>query len=186
VKVSNLTASNGTASPVVTFINTVMPLNLVVVASANSNGRESAPSATQTLQSHTWTFSYSEVYPGASVPTQQLLSDSSTIQSSGWASIFTVNPYIQADFGSVKTVTSIIVGPITDGGWQWSNLNTAALQYSSDGSNWSDVTSSINQTNTSLTTITYSNSISARYVRIMYLDNNARYLGVSTFHFTFA
>jgi surface protein len=49
VKVSNVAATNGSASPVVTFVNTVAPVNLVVVAQGNANGHESAASAQQTL-----------------------------------------------------------------------------------------------------------------------------------------
>ena len=134
----------------------------------------------------TWTFTYfSGVYPGTSVPTQQLLSDGSNGQSSGWGSTLIANPYIMADFGSVKTISGIIVGPINDGGWNWNTLNGAALQVSSDGTNWSNVISSI-QADTSLPTKTYSQSVSTRYVRIIYFDSNARYLSVGTFNFTFA
>jgi hypothetical protein len=134
-----------------------------------------------------WTFTYSPgVYPGTSVPTQQLLSDGSNSQSSGWGSTVGVNPHIMADFGSVKNISGIIIGPMNDNGWNWTNLNGAALQYSTDGYMWPNITSSINQTDTSLQTITYSQSVSARYVRIIYLDGNTRYLGVGTFNFTFA
>jgi hypothetical protein len=134
----------------------------------------------------TWTFTYfSGVYAGTSVPTQQLLSDGSNSQSSGWGSLPVNNPYIQADFGSAKTISSIIVGPINEYGWDWSTLNGAALQVSSDGTNWSNVISSI-QADTSLPTKTYSQSVSTRYVRIIYLDSNTRYLSIGTFNFTFA
>ena len=49
VKVSNVAVANGSASPVVTFVNTVAPLDLVVVAQGNENGHESAASAQQAL-----------------------------------------------------------------------------------------------------------------------------------------
>jgi hypothetical protein len=49
VKVSNVAATNGSASPVVTFVNTVAPLGLVVVAQGNASGHESAASVQQTL-----------------------------------------------------------------------------------------------------------------------------------------
>jgi hypothetical protein len=100
-----------------------------------------------------------------------------------------VNPYIQADFGSAQTISSIIVGPINSGGWDWNNLNGAALQVSSDGTNWQNVTSNINPTNNQqASTITYSaSSISARYVRIIRLNSGSSgLLGVGTFNFTFA
>jgi surface protein len=129
----------------------------------------------------TWTFTHSGVYPGTSVPTQQLLSDEPNVNT-GWVSNLGNNTYIQADFGSVKTISSIIVGPNMSWGWEY--LNGADVQYSSDGANWSYVTSNINPTNNiQLTSITYSSSISARYVRII---RGSGLLGVGTFNFTFA
>ena len=133
-----------------------------------------------------WSFTYySGVYAGTSIPTQQLLSDSNDSEwnNSGWGSQSVTNPYIQADFRSAKTITSITIGPFSS--WNWTYLNGAALQYSNDGTNWSNVISSI-QANTSLPTATYSTSISARYVRIIYLYTFDYYLGISTFKFTFA
>jgi hypothetical protein len=105
------------------------------------------------------------VFTGTSAPTQQLLSDSNDSEwnDSGWGSQ-TVSPFSS---------------------WNWTYLNGAALQYSNDGTNWSNVISSI-QANTSLPTATYSTSISARYVRIIYLHPYAYNLGISTFKFTFA
>jgi surface protein len=133
-----------------------------------------------------WSFTYySGVFTGTSAPTQQLLSDSNDSEwnDSGWGSQTVTNPYIQADFRSAKTITSITIGPFSS--WNWTYLNGAALQYSNDGTNWSNVISSI-QANTSLPTATYSTSISARYVRIIYLHSYAYNLGISTFKFTFA
>jgi hypothetical protein len=119
------------------------------------------------------------------IPTQQLLSDDLSGQSSGWGTV-AINPYIQADFGSVKTISSIILGPITDNGWNWSYLNGAALEYNIEGI-W-HLLFNINQTNTSLPTITYSTNISTRYIRIRIQTPQfvPASLGVGTFHFTFA
>jgi surface protein len=125
---------------------------------------------------------YSGVYDGASVPTPQLLSDSSNSLSSGWASISVINPYIQANFASDKTISSITVGPITS--WSWQYLNGAALQYSSDGVYWTHITL-INQADTGLPTITYTTSISARYVRVINLSQSPWWVGIATFKFTF-
>jgi len=133
-----------------------------------------------------WTFTYfSTPLSGTMIPTQQLLSDDLTGQSSGWGTV-AINPYIQADFGSVKTISSIILGPITDNGWSWSYLNGAALEYNIEGI-W-HLLFNINQTNTSLPTITYSTNISTRYIRIRMQTPPfvPASLGVATFHFTFA
>ena len=133
-----------------------------------------------------WSFTYySGVYAGTSIPTQQLLSDGSDLElnNSGWGSQAVTNPYIQADFRTAKTITSITIGPFST--WNWTYLNGATLQYSNDGANWSDIISSI-QANTSLPTTTYSTNIYARYVRIIYLYAFDYYLGISTFKFTFA
>jgi surface protein len=133
-----------------------------------------------------WSFTYySGVFTGTSAPTQQLLSDDPNVNT-GWGSNLGTNPYIQADFGSVKTTTSITVGPRPS--WGWSYLNGADVQYSSDGSDWQTVTSNINPTNNQgLSIITYTTSISARYVRIIRLNSGSSgLLGVGTFYFTFA
>jgi len=133
----------------------------------------------------TYTFTYSGTYSGSDVPTQQLLSDDPNVNT-GWGSNLGTNPYIRADFGSVKTTTSITVGPRPS--WGWSYLNGADVQYSSDGSDWQTVTSNINPTNNQgLSIITYTTSISARYVRIIRLNSGSSgLLGVGTFYFTFA
>jgi len=137
-----------------------------------------------------WTFTYfSTPFSGTMIPTQQLLSDDLSGQSSGWGT-YAVSPYIQADFGfnfgNVKTISSIILGPITDNGWSWSYLNGAALEYNIEGI-W-HLLFNINQTNTSLPTITYSTNISTRYIRILMqaIPYSPTSLGVGTFHFTFA
>ncbi len=135
-----------------------------------------------------WIFKYNKgVYTGTSVPTKEALSDGVwNRQDSVWGSIAGVGDYIEADFGNVKNVSSIIVGPIdaSYGGWGWTYLNGATLQYSTDGNNWTKITDSINQTNISLMTISYLVNISARYVRIIYLDRGPWHLGVGTFYFT--
>ena len=135
-----------------------------------------------------WTFKYNGgVYTNTSAPTQESLSDGVwNRQDSVWGSTMIVNNFIEADFGSVKNVSSIIVGPIDPGfgGWGWTYLNGAALQYSINGNNWTNITN-ISQSDTTLTTITYTVNISARYVRIIYLDSKSRYLGIGTFYFKF-
>jgi hypothetical protein len=118
------------------------------------------------------------------VPTQQLLSDDSSSQSSGWATV-APNPYIQADFGSVKIVNSIIVGPITDAGWNWSFLNGAALEYYNINGTW-NLLSNISQPDDPLLPRVYSTNISTRHVRILMPAQLYGYLAVGTFHFTFA
>jgi surface protein len=123
---------------------------------------------------------YSGVDAGTSVPTPQLLSDSSN--TSGWASISVINAFIQANFASEKTISSITVGPITS--WTWQYLNGAALQYSSDDVYWTHITF-INQADTGLPTITYTTSISARYVRVINLSPSPWWVGIATFQFTF-
>jgi surface protein len=125
---------------------------------------------------------YAGVYDGTSVPTPQLLSDSSNSLSSGWASLSVINAFIQANFASEKTISSITVGPITS--WTWQYLNGAALQYSSDDVYWTHITF-INQADTGLPTITYTTSISARYVRVINLSPSPWWVGIATFKFTF-
>jgi surface protein len=131
-----------------------------------------------------WTFTHSVTYSGFD-PTQQLLSDDSSSQSSGWATV-SANPYIQTDFGSVRIVNSIIVGPITDAGWNWSYLNGAALEYYNNINGTWNLLSNISQPDDPLLPRVYSTNISTRHVRILMPAQLYAYMAVGTFHFTFA
>ena len=135
----------------------------------------------------TWTFTFGTgVYANTSAPTQASLSDGFWDRANSvWGSFAVVRPFIIADFGTLITINSITVGPISPGfgGWGWNYLNGASLEYSRDGANYF-VVANINQPNTSQMTRTYPGGFQARFVRIIYNDNQQRYLGVGTFTFT--
>jgi hypothetical protein len=187
---SVITPSNNTSEPT---SNNNRPTTTSIPTTTTSIPTTTTMAPTTTTKApipNNWIFKYKGngiVYGNTSVPTKEALSDGVwNRQDSVWGSLHDIGNYIEADFGNVKTVNSIIVGPIdvSYGGWGWDYLNGATLQYSTDGNNWINITDSINQTNTSLMTISYLVNISARYVRIIYLDNRLWYLGVGTFYFT--
>jgi hypothetical protein len=138
---------------------------------------------------------YNGIYSGTSKPTQNALTDGIWDRAdSVWGSVHGLGNYIEVDFGNIKNVNQIIVGPIAPhyGGWGWNYLNGAALQHSVNGSVWTTIIPNINQPNTSLMTISYNTNISTRYVRIIYLNGTgngfgggAGWLGIGTFNFTF-
>jgi hypothetical protein len=184
------TTMRPTTTTMMPTTTTMIPTKTTMIPTTTMRPTTMMPATTTMMPiTNNWTFKYNKgVYAQTSVPTQESLSDGIwNKQDSVWGSLAGIGNYIEADFGNVKNVSSIIVGPIDAryGGWGWNYLNGAALQYSTDGTNWTDIIKNINQTNTSLMTITYSVNISARYVRIIYLDKQNRYLGVGTFYFMF-
>jgi hypothetical protein len=149
-----------------------------------SNSNNTVVSAVSVTKPTSWVFSYNlGIYPGTSAPTQSGLRDgAANSATSTWGSNIGYNNFLTADFGSVKTVSSITIGPIDAayGGWGWSYLNGALLQYSTDNINWTNLTT-INAA-TILRTTSYTVNINARYIRVIMAPYN--WLGVGEFYFS--
>lgn len=83
------------------------------------------------------------------------------------------------DLGSVKNVTSVIVGSdftnTLDGGWGKSYTENKIVQYSNDNSNW---TQAFNTGTFTQGIKTYNFSFSARYIRI----TSSGWLSVTEFY----
>lgn len=145
-------------------------------------------SITNTSRPTSWSFSYGYgIYGGTSAPTQAGLSDNfANFSTSVWGSNIGTGNFITADFGTSKTISNIIVGPIDQayGGWGWSYLAGATIQYSTNGTTWTNLATITYPTNTTIFTQTYyANNITARYIRITY-GTTYNWLGVGTFYFT--
>lgn len=136
-----------------------------------------------------WTFTYSSIYAGSSA-TQAALSDGNT--ETYWGSDGTeINGtyiFLQADFGSTKTLSSISyrIGPGSSG-WDQSYTNGADLQHSLDGVSWTTATT-ISNADATTRTFTLPTPVQARYVRIASVRNNLigavnAYIAVSEFFF---
>jgi hypothetical protein len=148
-----------------------------------SNSNNTVVSVVSISKPTTWIFSYNlGIYHGTSAPTQSGLRDGAANSvTSIWGSNIGYNNFLTADFGSVKTVSSITIGPIdAASGWGWTYLNGAILQYSTDNINWTNLTT-INAA-TTLKTTSYTININARYIRV--IMTSYHWLGVGEFYFS--
>lgn len=91
-----------------------------------------------------------------------------------WASAGTgVDQYVQVDFGSNKTLTSVWLAPITSGspgGWNTSYTINHDIKYSTDGSTWTDFAAEANCATVQGVDCEEtgdSGAVTARYVRLM-------------------
>ena len=130
-----------------------------------------------------WAFTYSSKYDTADVPTQANMSDANSY--TFWANNAEANAFLQADFGSVKTLTSISYRAIPvdapPGGWGASFTDGKTLQYSEDGSVWTNVLTISASSTTTTTLYTLPVPVAARYVRFFYAPPG--YIGISEFYF---
>jgi hypothetical protein len=93
---------------------------------------------------------------------------------------YEANAWIMADLGAAKTVGSIKIAPAdaaADGSWGAYYVNGAAIQYSTNGSNWTTVTTVSGASDGAYTTVNMG-GVTARYVRL-YKSNE--YVGLGDF-----
>jgi hypothetical protein len=130
--------------------------------------------------SNSFTASQSSTYGSVPVATYANLNDSSLSTGTGTSS--SSSSWIQTDFGSAIEVAFVTLGGGRLAGWGSISgyLNSAALQYSSDGQSWATALTVSGVVDTDSQTFVLNAPISARYWRIF----KSGYIATSEFRFS--